>query len=138
MYIKKGYVERLIKMVDEIPLKKKASRMRSKFKNILIDKFKNEIFNDIKTIESEYVTLDEQGNPNLYPNGSIIYTDVDAYVQDINELFEEEIYLDEKEYREVLLSMKFSILEWDKEFSGSDADFYDLICELFEGLDIEE
>ncbi len=140
MYINKKDLEPIVNILDLLKLKGKPSRMRTRFKKILVEKL-IQIQEEIMIIKKEYADLDEDGNINLMPDGkTVIYKDAESAKKEFEELMNEKIYIDDKEHKDTIESVKYSILndELSVDLFGSDADLYDYICELFEDLEFND
>lgn len=134
MKIKKYMLENTINLLDVIPLKQKASRMRTKFKNLLIEHYQ-ELNNDIRNIKLEYAEKDEEGNFKVDEKNNVIFKDQKSLQLDLSELLDEEVIIIEDESnKEMLVSVKYSVMDCDIEFNATEADYYDRICEFFEEI----
>lgn len=134
MKIKKENLENTIKLLEILPLKKKASRMRTKFKNMLIVHYE-ELMSDIANIQKEYMVKDEETQEAIIENGMIRLSDPKQFQSEIRELINEEIVIIEDESNiDMLTSVKYSVLDCEIEFTQSEADNYDILCESFEQI----
>lgn len=139
MKIKNIELEQYIQFLDQLDLSGTQSRMRTRFKNLLIEyntRFHQERLDIIKT----YSNLDENGNIKIIKNKDREIPDwkengEENANKEFQELCFEDVVIEENEERkQILLSVKDAILNCNKTFSGEDADFYDEVCLKFENI----
>ncbi|WP_453992096.1 DUF1617 family protein [Bacillus nitroreducens] len=122
-----------IDLLFNLSLKGKQSRHRTKFIKTLSDRL-NEVAEQEKELLKEHCHLDEDGEPKTINDGkNWDVKDVDAFVKDCNELYEEELVIDGGDNHGMLKTVKEVLLNCDVEFSGQDASIYDYLCDQFEG-----
>lgn len=142
--IKNIELENLIALLDDLKLSGKASRMRTRFKNLLLGyyaRFEQEKLDIIKN----YAVLDEQGNFKTKQVGELqipIWKNKESEQlanEEYRELCLEEIVIEETEERkDMLLSVKESILNCEIPFTGVEADLFDRYCQIFENINYGE
>lgn len=134
MKLYKFELEAFITYLHSLKLERKSSRMRTKLKNILIEKLQ-EFYEDMSEINLTYSKKDEDGNP-LIMDGKMVFSDDKKRLEDLYELSYEIVSIVENEENiEMLLSVKESILYHSPlEFEGDDADKYDRFCEIVEQI----
>jgi hypothetical protein len=137
MIIKNHELEKFIIFLHELNLDSTPSRMRTRFKKLLMDKY--ELFNSEKVeIGKQYAKKDDQENPIMIEsNGQQIFDIEDkvSATREMNVLLHEEVVIDEThERRQMLESIKETILTYPFKGLGDSADTYDRLCELFEGV----
>lgn len=144
MYFKiKNYnLEGYIKLLYNLKLKGKDSRMRTRFIRLLQERFQM-IMVEAQEIQTEYAVKDDNGEvifkevkmPGGEKNKSFKITDPIKYNLEINELMDEDYIIEVNEERkEMLMSVKDSILNCEMEFSGQEAELYDSLCEAVEEI----
>lgn len=130
-------VETVAEYLLGLSLKGKESRMRTRFIKKLqeqMDTIKAEHLEILK----EYSNLNENGEPNVIENdeGQQVYDikDLDAFTKEYNDLISEAFVIEVTEAnKDVIKSVRKSVWNDEKEYSGQDALFYDRICEIIEG-----
>ena len=130
-------LEPLILYLNKMKLAGKASRMRTRFINILTEKYK--LFKDEHMqLIKEYANLDEDGNPKIIVrDGQRVFDIKDelAFNKEFNELLFEEVIIEENEVnKNMLLSVRDSILNSEIEVSEEEAFLYNEWCEQFENI----
>lgn len=89
----------------------------------------------------EHAHLDENGNPKVIEkNGIKQYDikDISSFNKDYSELLNEEVIIDESESnKEMLLSIKESVLNYEQELEGEAAILHDRWCEIVEQIRYE-
>lgn len=138
MKIYNHQLERLIVFLHSLELERKASRMRTRFKNLLMIKLQD-VANETVEINKQYLSYDENQQP-IKQGDEFLITDNQSRMADINELMNElfEIRQDINN-KEMLISIKDSVLNHaPSTFKGNEADTYDMVCELVEQIEYEE
>jgi len=121
-----------INLLYNLSLKGKQSRHRSKFIKALQERLQ-EFAADEKELLKEHCNLDENGNPKTIENGTKWdVKDLDAFVKEKKELYEEERVFEGGDAQEMLKTVKEVLLNCDKEFTGAEAEIYDYLCDQFE------
>lgn len=130
-------LETLASYLHSLNLERKASRLRTRFKKIIMDKYQS-VMNEVNEINKEYLVYDENSQPVMIDDKYTLKDDVKR-LNDINELYNEHFVIDQDENnREMLESVKDSVINHSPEtFEGKDADIYDLMCELVEQIEYE-
>lgn len=125
-----------INLLFNLSLRGKQSRHRSKFIKQLEGMLK-EFADQEQELLKEHCHLDENGNPKTIDNGTRWdVRDLEAFVKDKKELYEEERVIEGGDAQEMLKTVKEVLLNCDKEWSGQEAVIYDYLCEQFEkGVD---
>lgn len=94
----------------------KASRMRTRFKNLLLEHY--------NVFEKEYREIED-----------VFKEDEETRNNELTELLVEQITIDVTEERkDMLLSVKYSILDDPQSHSGMNAEMYDRFCEIVEQI----
>ncbi|ASA22763.1 hypothetical protein [Paenibacillus donghaensis] len=138
MKIKKFELEPFISYLHSLRLDRVDSRMRSRFKKILIDKY--QVFTDeLREINVDYTVKDSSGDP-IIENDKWIFENNDERLKEIQDLSFEEIYIEQnEENKKMLLSVKESVLNrGPSELEGKDADVYDCLAEIVEQITYED
>lgn len=135
MKLKKYELEAFIEFLDSLKLDRTASRMRTRMKNVLLEKYQPYI-EELKEINFHYVAKDEQGNP-LTEEGKYVFTDNGARLKELWEVGTEEVVIEQTaENNNMLLSVKDSVLyRSPNEYSGKAADEFDRFCEIVEQIE---
>lgn len=130
-------LEKFIIFLHNLELERRASRMRTRLKNRLIEQMQR-ITEEASAIDKEYYFYDENNQP-IIENDQYQFKNIEARNQDILELTNEFFVLEQsEENKEMLLSVKDSVLNHSPAtFKGADADIYDGICELVEQINYE-
>ncbi|WP_340032489.1 hypothetical protein NSQ20_11520 [Paenibacillus sp. FSL K6-1122] len=137
MKIYNRQLEKLIVFLHSLELERKDSRMRTRFKNLLMDKLQT-VMDETVEINKQYIAHDENNQP-IKENGDYLIKDNVKRVADINELMNEAYEVPQDiNNREMLLSIRDSVLNHSPAtFKGDDADIYDMVCELVEQIEYE-
>jgi hypothetical protein len=137
MKIHNYQLETLASYLHSLNLERKASRLRTRFKNVILERFQT-VLNEVNEINKEYLMFDENNQP-LLKDDKYLFRDDVKRLNDINELYKETFIVEQNENnREMLESVKDSVINHSPEaFEGKDADIYDLMCELVEQIDYE-
>ncbi|AVK83528.1 hypothetical protein C3943_08100 [Lysinibacillus sp. B2A1] len=132
MKIKNKDILNTHKILYDLKLKGKASRLRSRFNRLLQQHYNNVIQPEEFELRKQYATKDEQGEI-IYDEKGNFKASVD-YVNEIDMLMEEYFHIDLNEAnKEMLLTITHLFL--DEELitvSGELAETYDLVCSQFE------
>lgn len=130
-------LETLATYLHSLKLERKASRLRTRFKNIILEKFQI-VLNEVNEINKEYLIFDENNQP-LLKDDKYLFKDDVKRLNDINELYKESFIIEQNENnREMLESIKDSVANHSSlSFEGNDADIYDVVCELVEQIEYE-
>lgn len=135
--IKNLHVSTLITILKSLELKSKKSRMRTRFKNLLVE-HENKIINPERaSMIEQYVQYDENKKPLADEHGNLIFSDEHTILiaESVNELMCEEYVLECNEtHKDMLLTVSDIMLEGDFTVSGDYADAYDEWCEEFENV----
>lgn len=130
-------LEPFIEFLYKLKLSGKSSRMRVRFINLLTEKYKLFKEEHMQLIK-EHSNLDENGNPKIVEANGVKQFDVKDLVsfnKDYTELLNEEVVIEESESnKEMLLSVKESVLNCNQEFEGESAIQHDRWCEIMEQI----
>lgn len=131
-------VELFINFLMELELPAKQSRMRTRFCKLGIERL-NLIAEERMDIIKRYANLDENGEIKQIKNSEgILLWDVqdkDAYNNDYRELMLEEWVVElSEENKDMLLTLKDSVLNLDVILKGKEAMQYDRWCEIVETI----
>jgi hypothetical protein len=133
--IKNMYLEPAIKLLFDLPLKRKQSRHRTKFVKLLNEQLKD-VMEQKKEIIKEHANSDENGEPKTFENENgqqeYDFKDKKAFQEDMEELYEEKLIIEGSGHKEVLETVKGVLLETDEEFKGQQAMVYDYLCDQLE------
>lgn len=117
-----------------------SSRMRTRFYKILIERiqqYKEEYLELVK----EHSNLDDQGQPNIIQEDEkqrYDIKDISLFQQALSPLYNEEFVIEINDNnKNMIKSVKHSILNCGIEFSGEDQFAYDSLCVQFEDLEFE-
>ncbi|WP_063563055.1 hypothetical protein [Paenibacillus sp. O199] len=137
MKIHNYQLEKFIVFLHSLELERKASRMRTRFKNLLLQQLQV-ITTEVLAIDKEYYRYDENSQP-IIENNTYQFKDIEARNQDVLELTNEFFIIEQSEVnKEMLLSIKDSVLNHSPStFKGDEADIFDGICELVEQINYE-
>lgn len=131
-------VEPFINFLMELELPAKQSRMRTRFCKLGIERLKL-IEDERMEIIKRYANLNENGEINQVKDeqGRLLWdvNDKNAYNNDYKELMIEEWIIEENEERkDMLLTLKDSVLSLDILLKGKEAVQYDRWCEIVENI----
>ena len=134
MQIKNKDISNTYKMLFDLELKGKVSRLRSRFNRLLQDHYKNVIQPEKEELKNQYAIKDESNKIIIDDNGNFRVTQ--EYLNEMDILLNEELHIDLNESnKEMLLTVANLFL--DEELitvSGELAETYDSVCEQFENV----
>lgn len=138
MKIKKIDLNSFIGYLHSLKLDRVDSRMRSRFKKILVDKYQDFV-DELNEINESYAKKDEN-NQIIFINDKMTFENDKKRKEDVAELLLEEIVIDQnEENKKMLLSIRESVLNrGPSELEGADADTYDTACEIVEQIKYDE
>ncbi|QSF43547.1 hypothetical protein [Paenibacillus tianjinensis] len=138
MKIKKYELNQFIAYLHSLKLDRVDSRMRSRFKKILINKYQ-EFVDELNEINENYAIKDESGQV-VINDDKMTFEHNDERLKEIKDLSMEEIFIDQnEENKKMLLSIKESVLNrGPSELEGTDADIYDCLAEIVEQIKYDE
>ncbi|MGM1044889.1 MAG: hypothetical protein ACQEXX_01945 [Bacillota bacterium] len=127
-------LEAFITFLRSLKLERKDSRMRTRFKNMLIEKYQR-LIDEINEINATYSVKDSEGNT-LIEEDRVIFSDNSKRLEDLRELTNEVVVFEQsEENKDMFLSIKESVLHRAPlEFEGDDADRFDRFCEIVEQI----
>lgn len=130
---KNGEIQSYANFLSSLPLKNKASRARTQLISKLDKKF-SEYAKFQREIIDKYAVKDEQGELEKDEQGNFhwVKETMEEAVQAINELSQEEVYLNLEEYRPNIKFLTLALEEIDVALSGQDALIYDGLMEQLE------
>ena len=136
MKIANGNVEPALLFLKEMELDNKSSRMRSKFVRMGVKYIQDDLNEQKKEVIEKYAQHDDEGNVKTNDEGTgILFKDVKPYL----DLMDEEWIVDESESnKDMLISVRDSLLSYEGKLSGDEAELYLDLCEAFEALTYEE
>lgn len=118
----------------------KQSRMRTRFIRLLTDRL-NVIKAEIHEIVKKHADKDEAGEPKYNvldeATGKIDYIveDLESLEKEINDLWNEELVIEEGEdIRNMLITVRNGVLDYEGDLSGGKAILYDRFCEIVENV----
>lgn len=137
MKFKNYEVEPLAKLLFNLSLKSKNSRMRTQFVNLLDAHFRGVVGEGRKILIEQFAKRDENGElVRNAENSDLIDLKEETsqeYYQEDNILMNEYFYIEESEANNiVILTVAEIMLDGDFEVSGEDAVLYDKWCQQFE------
>jgi len=120
------------KILFDLELKGKSSRLRSRFNRLLQQHYNNVIHPEETELRKQYAIKDEQGEI-IYDKNGNFKASVD-YINEMDTLMEEYFHIDLNEAnKEMLLSIAKLFLDDNLiVVSGELAETYDLVCSQFE------
>ncbi|MEK4006332.1 hypothetical protein [Paenibacillus sp. FSL H3-0333] len=138
MKIKKFELEPMISYLHSLKLERTDSRMRTRFKKLLIEKYQD-FADELEEINNCYAVKDGDGEV-VVENDKLSFANNNERLKEILDLSNEEIIIDQnEENRKMLLSIKESVLNrGPSELEGKDADIYDSLAEIVEQIAYEE
>lgn len=134
--IKNEHVGETINFLFDLPLKGKQSRHRTRFINLLTEKHKQIVEEELQLIK-EFAGVDENGEPKRNEHGNFDVKDVKEFKKQQEELLSEEYVVEGGDYHGMLKTVKEIVLNYDEEVSGKKAVIYDYLCEAFEDMKSE-
>lgn len=130
--IKNDHIQQVANLLFDMKLKAKKSRQRTKLVKLLSNRA-HEIADQEKELLKEHCELDEEGEPVKTEDGKGFKpNDIDAFIKDQKELYDEELVIEGGDNREMLRTVKKILEDCDDEFSGQKAAAYDYLCDQFE------
>lgn len=110
--------------------------MRSKFVRMGVKYIQDDLNEQKKEVIEKYAQHDDEGNVKTNDEGTgILFKDVKPYL----DLMDEEWIVDESESnKNMLISVRDSLLSYEGKLSGDEAELYLDLCEAFEALSYEE
>lgn len=141
MKIKNGELELLIKYLDTFVLSSTEGRMRTRLKKILFEKLQQFDIERQETVK-QFSRKDTDGNPltKLDDNGQEVgdIEDTVGFNKEYIILFNEDVVIDESFSNEQMLnSVKSTVLNDNRGYSGQEADNWDYWCQVFEQINYE-
>lgn len=136
-YQLKTFIEFLL----SLSLIDQKSRMRTRLTNLLNDKL-NQFKEEHIQLLKEHCHLDENDMPKILEvegEQQFDVIDIEAFSKAYSDLENEEVFIEQNcERRNMLLSVKDSVLNCGMEFSGESAMRYDAVCQIVEQIQYEE
>jgi len=134
---KNGHLSILIQLLHSLELKAKESRMRTRFKNILVEHNDKIVKPEKQALIDEYAKFDEKGKHVFrdISTGELDISEENSIIinENINELMCEEFSIECNESnKDMLMIVSKILLDGDFTLSGDYADAYDEWCEMFE------
>lgn len=132
MKIKNKHVTNTYKILFDLELNGKTSRLRSRFNRILQEHYNNIIQPEENELKNQYAIKDENNEIIIDEKGNFRVTT--EYLNEMDILLDEYLHIDLNESnKEMLLTIAYLFL--DEELitvSGELAETYDLVCSQFE------
>lgn len=135
--LKNDQLSKAASLLFALTLKGKQSRMRTKFLK-LVNKRLEEVAEEEQNLLKEFCHLDDNGNPKQKPadNGGEMmvwdYKDEEEFAKEYKDFRNEKNTFGGGDADSMLRIVGEVLFDCDIEFSGSDADFYDELCDIFE------
>jgi hypothetical protein len=124
-----------INLLSKLSLKGKQSRHRSKMIKDLNSHLKD-VAEQEQELLKEHCYLDENDEPKKTSDGqNWDVKDVKSFVKDRNELYEEIFVLEGGNVTGYLKTVKEVLLDSNEEWSGSEAELYDYLCDELERVE---
>jgi len=132
MQIKNKHVSNTYKMLFDLELKGKTSRLRSRFNRLLQDHYNNTVQVEENELKNQYAIKDENNEIIIDDKGNFRVTE--EYLNEMTILLNEELHIDLNESnKEMLLTVANLFLDEElMTVSGELAETYDSVCEQFE------
>jgi len=132
MQIKNKDISNTYKMLFDLELKGKTSRLRSRFNRILQEHYNNIIQPEENELKNQYAIKDENNEIIIDDKGNFKVTE--EYLNEMSILLNEELHIDLNEAnKEMLLTVANLFLDEELMIvSGELAETYDSVCEQFE------
>nr|WP_245301422.1 hypothetical protein [Virgibacillus natechei] len=111
-------------------LKGKQSRHRTKFIKRLEERLQ-EVAEEDKQLLQQHCRLDEQGNPKIINGERYDVKDIEAFSKDKQELYNEELVIDDGDSQAILNTVRTILDECNVEFKDQQATLYDYLCDQF-------
>ncbi|EPY05353.1 hypothetical protein PAALTS15_20723 [Paenibacillus alvei TS-15] len=134
MKLFKYELEPFIQFLHRLQLEREHSRMRTRFKKLLIEHYQ-QFTADLNEINQYYLARDDDGNP-LMIDDKYQFSDNDQCIQEIEQLAREEVIIEQNDSNATMLqSIRESVLHRSPlEYAGEEADHYDRFCEIVEQI----
>lgn len=132
--IKNRYLKDSIDFLYNMVLKGKQSRHRTRFVNLLNEKFKQVGEEEIELLK-EYAETDGDGNLKNNGNGGFDIKDIKGFTVQQKELFDEDFVIEGGNHHGMLKTVKEILFDYDEEVSGKAAEAFDHLCEAFENTE---
>ena len=132
MQIKNKDISNTYKMLFDLELKGKTSRLRSRFNRLLQDHYNNTVQIEENELRNQYAIKDENNEIIIDDKGNFKVTE--EYLNEMSILLNEELHIDLNEAnKEMLLTVANLFLDEELMIvSGELAETYDSVCEQFE------
>ncbi|WP_286924025.1 MULTISPECIES: DUF1617 family protein [Lysinibacillus] len=132
MQIKNKDISNTYKMLFDLELKGKTSRLRSRFNRLLHDHYNNTVQIEENELRNQYAIKDENNEIIIDDKGNFKVTE--EYLNEMSILLNEELHIDLNEAnKEMLLTVANLFLDEELMIvSGELAETYDSVCEQFE------
>jgi len=132
MKIKNKHVSNTYKMLFDLELKGKTSRLRSRFNRLLQDHYSNTVQVEENELRNQYAIKDANNEIIIDDKGNFKVTE--EYLNEMSILLNEELHIDLNEVnKEMLLTVANLFLDEELMIvSGELAETYDSVCEQFE------
>lgn len=138
--IENKFVVKTINFFYDMPLKGRQSRHRSKLLNKLTEHLAT-VTEDEKALLKEHCNLDDVGEPKrIIEDGRELWDlkDPVAYSKERQELLAECFILDGGANEAIIRTLATALDEYAGDLQGEAADFYDVLCGIFEAAGAEE
>lgn len=132
MQIKNKDITNTYKMLFDLELKGKTSRLRSRFNRLLQDHYSNTVQVEENELRNQYAIKNENNEIIIDDKGNFKVTE--EYLNEMTILLNEELHIDLNESnKEMLLTVANLFLDEElMTVSGELAETYDSVCEQFE------
>lgn len=134
LVLKNHMIEPLILWLQQLALPGKESRERTRFLNLLIERYK-EINEVRKGIQEKYGEKDKDGKLKRDKNGDVVLKDLKKAEEEYREYIEEDFVIDLLEgNKSKVYTVADIVLNTEERFEGPNAGQYERWCECFEAL----
>lgn len=134
---KNKQLSHVIQMLMTVETKGKYAISLHKFTEMVNNK-NNELSKDELFLVGELCKIDDNGNPKIDSNGSLIALEgheLSEFVEARNDLFEKNCVIDLSEFSSYIDDLKKAIDETDTTFSGANLNAYATLREQLEGVE---
>lgn len=127
----KANLEKYIVFLHELKLESKDSRVRTRFKKVLVEHYQ-QFQEEMHELKEQHMLKNEDGSF-VMRNGAMVPRDVHKLQHELQELLEEKVLIEANSERLPTLQGINQILQHcSLQLEGETADVYDELCEQFE------
>ncbi|NMI02870.1 hypothetical protein HF638_02725 [Paenibacillus sp. SZ31] len=127
----KANLEKHIVFLHQLKLEAKESRIRTRFKKLLVEHYQ-QFHEEMEELKEQHMLKNEDGSFVLR-NGNMVPRDSLTLQTELQELLEEQVMIESTAERMPMLQAMYGILQsCSLQLEGETADVYDQLCEQFE------